>query len=305
MLNTPRPPGAFATLFPGRRVATVDADAIAAANHLGTTALPIVNTTILGAVAKLLGLALADVEAALREARFAGGNLAAARAAFDEVQRRSCRAAAVRRPSRSPHRRRGVSRRGCGRPSHDPYGRVGLAPAARPPAGGALRRGLSRGQRRARLRAGGGPRGLRRRPGDPAAHDAVPGHLRPRLPGAVHGRLQPLAARRGGERARDRARGRPTGHVAANVRTVAARTRRRRRLGPGRAERRLSPRARRLPGDGLRGGRRDGRPAASRHPAVSTAARRARPRDRLHRASWGRGRGRSCRRSRGSWPVAP
>jgi 2-oxoacid:acceptor oxidoreductase gamma subunit (pyruvate/2-ketoisovalerate family) len=86
ILNTPLPPGDFAGLFPGRRVATVDADAIAAANRLGSTTLPIVNTTMLGAAAKLLGLAFGDVEATLRDARFGGGNVVAAQTAFDAVR---------------------------------------------------------------------------------------------------------------------------------------------------------------------------------------------------------------------------
>ena len=56
VLNTEAEPGAFADIFPGRRVATVDANGIAVANRLGSQALPIVNTTILGAIAKVLGL---------------------------------------------------------------------------------------------------------------------------------------------------------------------------------------------------------------------------------------------------------
>ena len=72
-------------MFPGRRVATVDANAIAVANGLGTRAVPIVNTALLGAVARVLGLELADVEGALDDVGFGGANVAAARAAFAQV----------------------------------------------------------------------------------------------------------------------------------------------------------------------------------------------------------------------------
>ena len=43
--------------------ATVDASAIAGDSGLGTRALPIVNTALLGAAAEILGLSLADAEA--------------------------------------------------------------------------------------------------------------------------------------------------------------------------------------------------------------------------------------------------
>jgi 2-oxoacid:acceptor oxidoreductase gamma subunit (pyruvate/2-ketoisovalerate family) len=86
MLNTSQPPEAFREMFAGRRVATLDATHIAVANKLGTRAVPIVNTTILGMVAKLLGLPFQDVEAALEELKFGGGNVTAAREAFESVQ---------------------------------------------------------------------------------------------------------------------------------------------------------------------------------------------------------------------------
>ncbi len=86
MLNSPQPADEFAEMFPGRRVATLDATSIAIANKLGTKAVPIVNSTILGMVGKLLGLALEDVEAALRDLGFVGGNLDAAREAFERVE---------------------------------------------------------------------------------------------------------------------------------------------------------------------------------------------------------------------------
>ena len=43
---------------PGARSRRVDADSIAVAHHLGTHAVPIVNTALLGAAARVLGLAL-------------------------------------------------------------------------------------------------------------------------------------------------------------------------------------------------------------------------------------------------------
>ena len=76
VLNSPEPPSAFREQFPGRRVATVDATAIAAGNGLGTRTVPIVNTTMFGAVARVLGLAFADVESALTELKFGGVNAA-------------------------------------------------------------------------------------------------------------------------------------------------------------------------------------------------------------------------------------
>jgi 2-oxoacid:acceptor oxidoreductase gamma subunit (pyruvate/2-ketoisovalerate family) len=86
VLNTEAEPGAFADLFPGRRVATVDANGIAVANRLGSPALPIVNTTILGAIIQVLGLEFSDAEAALTEAKFLGPNLEAARTAYELVR---------------------------------------------------------------------------------------------------------------------------------------------------------------------------------------------------------------------------
>lgn len=86
LINTPDLPEAFAERFPGRNVATVDATAIAVENGLGTKTVPIVNTCLLGAMARILGLELADVEATLKENKFGGGNVTAARQAFEAVQ---------------------------------------------------------------------------------------------------------------------------------------------------------------------------------------------------------------------------
>ena len=86
LLNTPDVPEAFADLLLGRQVATIDATSIAVENGLGTRSVPIVNTTILGAVARLLELDMSSVEAALAHVKFGGANVAAARLAFDTVQ---------------------------------------------------------------------------------------------------------------------------------------------------------------------------------------------------------------------------
>jgi NADPH-dependent glutamate synthase beta subunit-like oxidoreductase/Pyruvate/2-oxoacid:ferredoxin oxidoreductase delta subunit len=67
-------------------VATVDANVIAVANRLGTAALPIVNTTMLGAAGRLLGLDYASLDAALANAGLGGANCTAAAAAFDRVR---------------------------------------------------------------------------------------------------------------------------------------------------------------------------------------------------------------------------
>src|SRR5512141_354935 len=61
ILNTHLPAGAWGAVFPGRRVAAIDATGIAVENGLGTRAVPIVNTTIMGAVARVLGLTFDEV----------------------------------------------------------------------------------------------------------------------------------------------------------------------------------------------------------------------------------------------------
>jgi len=86
ILNTPQPAVAFAEVFAGRNVAVVDGTGIAVAQGLGTRAVPIVNTTMLGAVARVFGLELADVEAALASVRFHGPNVDSAREAFEQVR---------------------------------------------------------------------------------------------------------------------------------------------------------------------------------------------------------------------------
>ncbi len=85
ILNSADPPARFAEMFPGRRVATVDATGIAVAHGLGTRTVPIVNTTMLGAAARVLGLDLRDVHAALEHSGFRGANVQSAERAYAAV----------------------------------------------------------------------------------------------------------------------------------------------------------------------------------------------------------------------------
>jgi NADPH-dependent glutamate synthase beta subunit-like oxidoreductase/Pyruvate/2-oxoacid:ferredoxin oxidoreductase delta subunit len=72
-------------VFPGRNVATLDATSIAVAHKLGTRAVPIVNSTILGMACRVLGLEESDALAALEHMSFGGANLEAAREGYERV----------------------------------------------------------------------------------------------------------------------------------------------------------------------------------------------------------------------------
>lgn len=85
ILNTPHAPIDFADLLAGRSVATIDATAIALHHGLGTRAVPIVNTTMMGAVARVFGFTFEEVTATFAELGFEGANVDAAREAFDGV----------------------------------------------------------------------------------------------------------------------------------------------------------------------------------------------------------------------------
>ncbi len=86
LLNTDADPGVYASTFPHNRLATVDATAIARAHGLGTRSVPIVNTALAGAVARILDLPLAEMLAALDHLGFGGGNIAAATDAYAKVE---------------------------------------------------------------------------------------------------------------------------------------------------------------------------------------------------------------------------
>ena len=72
LLNSPQPPHEFAHEFAPYRIATVDATTIARDNDLGTRSVPIVNTALAGAAARLLGLNLESVIEAFGDFGFGG-----------------------------------------------------------------------------------------------------------------------------------------------------------------------------------------------------------------------------------------
>ena len=91
LLNTEEGADAFADRFPRNRVATVDATGIARRHGLGTRSVPIVNTGLAGAVAKLLGFPLEEMLAALAHLGFGGGNVQAATDAYAAVATRDAK----------------------------------------------------------------------------------------------------------------------------------------------------------------------------------------------------------------------
>ncbi len=86
IVNTAESPAALGERFPGYRVATVNATAIAAAHGLGTRSVPIVNTTLAGAFARVFDFDLDAVARAFAEMRFPPGNLEAAREALEQTE---------------------------------------------------------------------------------------------------------------------------------------------------------------------------------------------------------------------------
>ncbi len=85
LINDPRFPYEFAEQFPGYRIATVDATSIARRNELGTRSVPIVNTALAGAVARVLGFEPESVHEALEHLGFRGKNFDAASEAYERV----------------------------------------------------------------------------------------------------------------------------------------------------------------------------------------------------------------------------
>lgn len=88
LFNCDQAPEHYAAQERGKkfRIATVDATAIAVKNGLGSASVPIVNTALAGAMARLLDMNLDSVIEAFGDFGFGGGNVEAAREAFETIR---------------------------------------------------------------------------------------------------------------------------------------------------------------------------------------------------------------------------
>lgn len=89
LLNTRSGLDAFEGQYANYRLGVVNATAIAREHGIGSSSVVIINTTILGAYARLLGVPLGALEAAFASLGL-GGDLAAAEHAYEQVQSRTC-----------------------------------------------------------------------------------------------------------------------------------------------------------------------------------------------------------------------
>ena len=88
LINSNKPPEGYKKTFEGFRVATVPASRIALQYHLGSSQSPIVNTAILGAVVKILGIVtMENLVKAIKDdvPSHAENNAEAAREAYESV----------------------------------------------------------------------------------------------------------------------------------------------------------------------------------------------------------------------------
>jgi 2-oxoacid:acceptor oxidoreductase gamma subunit (pyruvate/2-ketoisovalerate family) len=113
LLNCEKPPEHYAGQERTRafRIATVDATSIAVRHGLGSRTVPIVNTALAGAAARMLDMNLESVLAAFDEFGFHGGNEKAAREAWVAVRVQAGPPKPVVRkpaPARPPQRRPGL-----------------------------------------------------------------------------------------------------------------------------------------------------------------------------------------------------
>jgi 2-oxoacid:acceptor oxidoreductase gamma subunit (pyruvate/2-ketoisovalerate family) len=88
LVNAPGEPQALGSAYDAFRLATVDATEIARRRGIGTRSVVIVNTTIAGAFARLVGIPLAVLEDTYRQLGFSG-NFEAAREAWERVSERA------------------------------------------------------------------------------------------------------------------------------------------------------------------------------------------------------------------------
>jgi 2-oxoacid:acceptor oxidoreductase gamma subunit (pyruvate/2-ketoisovalerate family) len=98
ILNTSKPRAVFSETFAGFLIATIDATSIAAKYGLGTRAVPIVNTTMMGAIARVFGLTFDEVVATFTDLGFSAANVKAAEEAYVTVTRDALDGVAERPP---------------------------------------------------------------------------------------------------------------------------------------------------------------------------------------------------------------
>ena len=84
ILNAPKQASLWHA-FRGRRIVAIDATAIAVRHGLGTRSVPIVNTTMFGAVAHLFGFTFDELRGVFAHLGFGGANIDAAREAFENA----------------------------------------------------------------------------------------------------------------------------------------------------------------------------------------------------------------------------
>ncbi len=86
IINSPKPPEEFQNLGPFK-VTTIDATRIAMRHRIGSISAPIANTTMVGAIAKMLGLSFESVTTAIR-GKFKADekNVASAMEAYEKVE---------------------------------------------------------------------------------------------------------------------------------------------------------------------------------------------------------------------------
>jgi 2-oxoacid:acceptor oxidoreductase gamma subunit (pyruvate/2-ketoisovalerate family) len=85
IINSHKDPSEFEKLGPFR-VATIDANGIALKHKIGTEAAPIVNTVILGAMARILGFSLHSLAQAIQEKFKEDRNFLGALEAYEKVR---------------------------------------------------------------------------------------------------------------------------------------------------------------------------------------------------------------------------
>jgi len=121
LFNCDKAPEHYAAQERGKkfRIATVNANDIAVRNGLGSASVPIVNTALAGAAARLLGMNLESVIDAFGDFGFGGGNIEAAREAYEriQIQQHDPEPGEMHKPPRPPAETHSIIDQNIGAPS--------------------------------------------------------------------------------------------------------------------------------------------------------------------------------------------